>query len=183
MSRTIQIEAMTLATKIAVMRDGEVQQFGTPSEIYNSPSNLFVADFMGSPAMNLVKVKIEANGSNAAVILDRPSGEPIKLGVGDKSGKLIAYAGKDVMFGIRPEALTDRSGADGNARNLVEADCLIEVVEPAGSDTFAVTRLGGKEVIARLRAEAAVVPGQSARLAFNLDKAVFFDVQSEQRIA
>ncbi|TIS01897.1 MAG: sugar ABC transporter ATP-binding protein, partial [Mesorhizobium sp.] len=58
-----QIEAMTLATKIAVMRDGEVQQFGTPAEVYNNPTNIFVADFMGSPAMNLIPAKIGANGS------------------------------------------------------------------------------------------------------------------------
>ena len=60
---------------------------------------------------------------------------------------------------------------------------MIEVVEPAGSDTFAVTRLGGKEVVARLRADARIAAGQPARLAFNLDKAVFFDPQSQQRIA
>src|ERR1700754_2184294 len=64
-----QIEAMTLATKIAVMRDGEVQQFGTPAEIYNNPANLFVADFMGSPAMNLISAPISRNGSGLSVVL------------------------------------------------------------------------------------------------------------------
>ncbi|TIT29130.1 MAG: ABC transporter ATP-binding protein, partial [Mesorhizobium sp.] len=63
-----QIEAMTLATKIAVMRDGEVQQFGTPAEIYNNPTNIFVADFMGSPAMNLVPATIGGNGSGLSVV-------------------------------------------------------------------------------------------------------------------
>ncbi|TIV27075.1 MAG: ATP-binding cassette domain-containing protein, partial [Mesorhizobium sp.] len=62
-----QIEAMTLATKIAVMRDGEVQQFGTPAEIYNNPTNIFVADFMGSPAMNLIPAKIDGNGAGLSV--------------------------------------------------------------------------------------------------------------------
>ena len=98
------------------------------------------------------------------------------------NGALAAYAGKDVVFGIRPEALTDPDGADRNAKAIVEGECLIEVVEPAGSDTFAVTRLGGKEVVARLRADARIAPGQTSRLAFNLDKAVFFDPQSQQRI-
>jgi multiple sugar transport system ATP-binding protein len=78
--------------------------------------------------------------------------------------------------------LTDPDGADRNARSLVEGECLIEVVEPAGSDTFAVTKLGGKEVVARLRADARIAPGQHTRLAFNLDKAVYFDPQSQQRI-
>jgi len=178
-----QIEAMTLATKIAVLKDGVLQQFGSPAEIYNSPANIFVADFMGSPAMNLVKVRIEANGSNAVALLSREGEEPVKLDIGTGNPGLGTYAGKEVMFGIRPEALTDHDGADRNAKQLVEADCLIEVVEPAGSDTFAVTRLGGKEVIARLRADAAVVPGQNTRLAFNLDKAVFFDLVDERRIA
>ncbi|TIV13088.1 MAG: ABC transporter ATP-binding protein, partial [Mesorhizobium sp.] len=71
-----QIEAMTLATKIAVMRDGEVQQFGTPAEIYNNPTNIFVADFMGSPAMNLIPAKIDGNGSGLSVVLDRESRQP-----------------------------------------------------------------------------------------------------------
>jgi multiple sugar transport system ATP-binding protein len=178
-----QIEAMTLATKIAVLKDGVLQQFGSPSEIYNSPSNIFVADFMGSPAMNLVKVRIEADGGRAVAVVAREGQEPVKLDVGTGNSKLRTYAGKDVMFGIRPEALTDHDGADRNARQLTEADCLIEVVEPAGSDTFAVTRLGGKEVVARLRADATVTPGQKSTLAFNLDKAVFFDLQDERRIA
>ncbi|TCL67264.1 ABC transporter ATP-binding protein [Rhizobium sp. BK251] len=177
-----QIEAMTLATKIAVMRDGEVQQFGTPAEIYNNPANLFVADFMGSPAMNLLTATIGGTGNDFHVSLARPDGEPLNLPV-PQTNSLAAYTGKQVIFGIRPEALTDPDGADRNARSLVEGNCLIDVVEPAGSDTFAVTKLGGKEVVARLRADARIAPGQTARLAFNLDKAVYFDPQSQIRIA
>ncbi|AUX78260.1 ABC transporter ATP-binding protein [Sinorhizobium fredii] len=177
-----QIEAMTLATKIAVLKDGVLQQFGTPAEIYNNPANMFVADFMGSPAMNLLKARIEAAGENVAVTLERPNAEPLKLAM-PHDGALSAYAGRDVVFGIRPEALTDPDGADRNAKFVAEGDCLIEVVEPAGSDTFAVTRLGGKEIVARLRADARIAPGQTSRLAFNLDKAVFFDPESQMRIA
>jgi multiple sugar transport system ATP-binding protein len=169
-----QIEAMTLATKIAVMKDGEVQQFGTPAEIYNNPTNLFVADFMGSPAMNLLTATVE-RGNDRAGVAERPEGATLKLARKRSRNALGAYAGKQVIFGIRPEALTDPDGADRNAKNLFEGDCLIDVVEPAGSDTFAITKLGGKEVVARLRADARIAPGQTARLAFNLDKAVFFD--------
>jgi multiple sugar transport system ATP-binding protein len=177
-----QIEAMTLATKIAVLKDGVLQQFGTPAEIYNNPANMFVADFMGSPAMNLLKARIETSGRDVAVTLERPNAEPLRLAV-PHNGALSAYAGRDVVFGIRPEALTDPDGADRNAKFVAEGDCLIEVVEPAGSDTFAVTRLGGKEIVARLRADARIAPGQTSRLAFNLDKAVFFDPESQMRIA
>jgi multiple sugar transport system ATP-binding protein len=178
-----QIEAMTLATKIAVMRDGIVQQFGTPAEIYNNPANMFVADFMGSPAMNLLSGRITRNGSVLNVTLERAGGEILNLPVAPNMASLAGYADRNVVFGIRPEALTDPEGADRNARSLSENDCLIEVVEPAGSDTFAVTKLGGKEVVARLRADARIRAGENARLAFNLDKAVFFDPQTQVRIA
>jgi multiple sugar transport system ATP-binding protein len=177
-----QIEAMTLATKIAVLKDGVLQQFGSPAEIYNNPTNMFVADFMGSPAMNLLSGTIERDAEGVKVSLARPNGEPLRLAISEPNG-LAAHAGREVVFGIRPEALTDPDGADRNARSIVEGDCLIEVVEPAGSDTFAVTRLGGKEVTARLRADARIQAGQPARLAFNLDKAVFFDPQTQARIA
>ncbi|MCO4317143.1 ABC transporter ATP-binding protein [Phyllobacterium sp. 21LDTY02-6] len=176
-----QIEAMTLATKIAVLKDGVLQQFGTPAEIYNSPNNLFVADFMGSPAMNLLEARIENGGGDLHVRLERPDAEPLRLPIGSTGNLLADYVGKDVIFGIRPEALTDPDGAD-RAGLLAEGECLIEVVEPAGSDTFAVTKLGGKEVVARLRADAQILAGQTARLAFNLNKAVFFDPKSQLRI-
>lgn len=178
-----QIEAMTLATKIAVMKDGLVQQFGTPFEIYNNPANMFVADFMGSPAMNLLTGAIEQANDGLHVTLERPVGDAIRLPIPARMQGLEAYAGRQVIFGIRPEALTDPEGADRNAVAVVEHECLIEVVEPAGSDTFAVIKLGGKEVVARLRADARINAGQNVRLAFNLDKAVFFDPQTQARIA
>jgi multiple sugar transport system ATP-binding protein len=177
-----QIEAMTLATKIAVLKDGVLQQFGTPAEIYNNPANMFVADFMGSPAMNLLTGTIIKNGNGLEVALSRPNGDPLRLPIVGRDG-LASHAGREVIFGIRPEALTDPDGADRNASSIAEGECVIEVVEPAGSDTFAVTRLGGKEIVARLRADARIQAGQPARLAFNLDKAVFFDPQSQVRLA
>ncbi|MBV2183582.1 MAG: ABC transporter ATP-binding protein [Rhizobium sp.] len=178
-----QIEAMTLATKIAVLKDGVLQQFGSPAEIYNNPANMFVADFMGSPAMNLLTARVEAGASGPAISLERPGSAPLLLSLAEDKAALAAHAGREVVFGIRPEALTDPDGSDRNARTLVEGECLIEVVEPAGSDTFAVTKLGGKEVVARLRADSPIVAGQNAKLAFNLDKAVFFDPKTQSRIA
>jgi multiple sugar transport system ATP-binding protein len=177
-----QIEAMTLATKIAVLKDGMLQQFGTPAEIYNNPANMFVADFMGSPAMNLLHATIEKSGSELAVVLEQGEGETLKLPLKTAPQSLGEYVGKQVMFGIRPEALTDPDGADRNAHSVVEGECLIDVVEPAGSDTFAVTRIGGKQVVARLRADARIAAGQRSRLAFNLDKSVFFDPETQARI-
>ena len=175
-----QIEAMTLASKIAVLKDGVLQQFGTPAEIYNRPDNIFVADFMGSPAMNLLTADVEAKGKTLALSVAQRDGRPLKLDV--SFTPLAAFAGRKVIFGIRPEAITDPDGADRLSKNLVEAPCLIEVVEPAGADTFAVTNLGGKQAVARLRADATVAPGKTMKLAFNLDKAVFFDPDTQLRI-
>ena len=177
-----QIEAMTLATQIAVLKDGVLQQFGTPHEIYNNPSNLFVADFMGSPAMNLIPARIEANGGGVAVVLSRDGSEPLQLRVANDS-KLSAHAGREVIFGLRPEAITDMSGADRNSAKVVNADCHVEVVEPAGADTYVVTRLGGREVIGRMRSDMQVAPHSTVPFAFNMDKAVYFDPKSELRIA
>jgi multiple sugar transport system ATP-binding protein len=178
-----QIEAMTLATQIAVLKDGTLQQFGSPQEIYNRPANVFVADFMGSPAMNLIPARLEGTGRTLAVAIARAEGGALLVPLAGAPNGLSNYSGRDIIFGIRPEALTDPDSADRNAQALSEGECLIEVVEPAGSDTYAVTRLGGKQIIARLRADASVAPGQAAKLVFNLDKAVFFDKGSGARIS
>src|SRR6201996_7410840 len=89
-----QIEAMTLATKIAVLKDGVLQQFGTPAEIYNNPANMFVADFMGSPAMNLLTGTVEDSASGLTISLERHEGEPLKLPVNGAANGLGAYKGK-----------------------------------------------------------------------------------------
>jgi multiple sugar transport system ATP-binding protein len=175
-----QIEAMTLATKIAVLKDGMLQQAGTPAEIYKSPVNMFVADFMGSPAMNLLKATVVARGKDMAIELAQREGPPLVIPVSDS--RLAARAGQPVVFGIRPESITDPDGADRFSRNIATADCLIEVVEPAGADTYALTFLGGREAVARLRADAKLQPGQVSKLAFDLDQAVFFDPVTEQRL-
>ena len=178
-----QVEAMTLASKIAVLKDGVLQQFGTPNEIYNDPVNMFVADFMGSPAMNLLQAKVVVSGKSVKLSLVKSGGETVDLKIANASQALKSYDGSDVVFGIRPEALTDPEGVDRNAKQIVTGKCFIEVVEPAGSDTFAITKLGDKEVIARLRADAQIEPGEYAQLAFNIDKAVYFDPKTELRIA
>jgi multiple sugar transport system ATP-binding protein len=143
---------------------------------------MFVADFMGSPAMNLIPATVAMNGKGLEVVMERETRDPIKLPIADAPTGLGAFQGKKIVFGVRPEALTDPEGADRDARAIATADCHIEVVEPAGSDTFAVTNLGGKGVVARLRADARIHPGTMAPLAFNLSKAVFFDPATEQRI-
>jgi multiple sugar transport system ATP-binding protein len=177
-----QVEAMTLATVIAVLREGAIQQFGTPAEIYNRPANIFVADFMGSPSMNLVPVEVvRANGATA-VSLDRGEREPVLLQVPNASPALQAKAGRKVILGIRPEAVTDVDGADRHARNVVQVACTTEVVEPAGSDTYVVAHLGGRDFVARMRSDASVAPKSETVFAFNMDRASFFNPETELRI-
>jgi multiple sugar transport system ATP-binding protein len=178
-----QIEAMTLATKIAVMKDGILQQVGTPSEIYNRPANLFVADFMGSPSMNLLEAEIAAGGANEPrLTLERNGAQPITLRVPEAKVTAAMTPGAKVILGIRPEAITDEGSADRSAMTLDTVPLLVDVVEPAGSDTLVVTTLAGKEVIARLRADAEAKPGDMLPLVFNLDKAVYFDPETGTRL-
>ena len=173
-----QIEAMTLATQIAVLKDGILQQVGTPAEVYCSPANMFVADFMGSPTMNMVEAMVEADGDAVRVkIGDRA------LQVAKPSDALRGHAGRPAMFGVRPEDVTDPASADGSADALQDLACTIDVVEPTGSDIFVMTTLGGKEITARVRASEHVTPGDAVTLKVNMDKAHFFDPQTEMRIA
>lgn len=170
-----QIEAMTLATKIVVMKGGVIQQIGTPAEIYNHPANLFVADFMGSPAMNLIPAKTKANGTGVAIEIARETGGPISL-VDTKNKDLP----ENVILGVRPEDIADASLRGGEGRQL--AGCMIDIVEPAGADTFAVMQLGGKHVTARLHAETGAVAGENLNLAFDLGKVSYFAPETGERL-
>ncbi|MDH3451092.1 MAG: ATP-binding cassette domain-containing protein, partial [Gammaproteobacteria bacterium] len=177
-----QIEALTLATQIAVLRDGILQQQGTPAEIYSDPVNVFVADFMGSPSMNLVPGTVRANSASTTIEMQRAQREALSLDVSAVTEGINEYDGRQVIMGLRPESITDLDGADRNSQHVVTADCQVDVVEPAGSDTYVVTHLGDKEVIARMRSDTQVQPGTQAPFAFNMEKAVFFDPATEMRI-
>ena len=176
-----QIEAMTLATRIAVLKDGVLQQFGTPAEIYDDPANMFVADFMGSPPMNLFPVTVRSDGGGLKLLIERAGGEAAALAA-DRAEGLEARAGGEAILGLRPEAITEVP-ADGAKGDAAIVECLIEVVEPAGADTYVVTHLGGREVVARTSPDAAIHAGETVPLAFRLDKAVFFDPATHARIA
>ena len=171
-----QIEAMTLGTRIAVLKDGIVQQYGTPAEIYNDPSNMFVADFMGSPAMNLIPATVRGH----AIEMSRAGDDPLVLSFDALPVTVSARNGQDVIVGIRPEAITDAAGRGGD--KSIQATCRIDVVEPAGADIYAITTLGGKEVVTRLHQDWSGSANQAADLLFNLEKIVFFDPQSGERL-
>jgi multiple sugar transport system ATP-binding protein len=177
-----QIEAMTLATRIAVLKDGEVQQVGSPGEIYNTPANLFVADFMGSPSMNLLKGRVARNGGAAAIAFAAEGAAPVTLAVPTGVDLSHLKDGDAIILGVRPEAVSDLQSVDRNAKTVASVDAPVEIVEPAGSDTFVVTKIAGQEITARMRADTDLKPGQVAHFAFNMDKAVLFDPQTGNRV-
>ncbi len=177
-----QIEALTLSTRIAVMNGGYVQQLGTPKEIYDTPANLFVATFMGSPSMNLLPVKIVAEGDTLLAETTSDAGAPVRLAVHAPSDALKSFAGQTVTMGVRPEALTDVDGADQRSTHVERFSNTVTVTEPAGSDTFVTTTIGGVECIARMRADTDARPGQPSEFAVNMEKAIFFDPKTEDRI-
>jgi len=177
-----QIEAMTLATKIAVLKDGELQQVGSPYEIYNFPNNLFVADFMGSPAMNLLDGKVATSNGVRQIVVERANNPAIVLPVPASADAARLKDGAKVIFGIRPEAVNDKESIDHGARSVATFDAKVELVEPAGSDTYVVTQAAGKPLTARMRAETPVRIGENHTFALNLDKAVLFDPQTTRRI-
>ena len=175
-----QIEAMTMGDLIAVMKDGVVQQLGTPQEIYDNPANLFVAGFIGSPSMNFITVKPVIDGNEVFVAIDN-AGKSMRLALPFAADKLRSYAGRDVILGVRPEQITDMSSAHGDVGQ--ELGCLIDLVEPTGPDTLLTTRLNGAAVTCRTHPREAVLPGQTMQLSFNLSKAALFDPENGERIA
>lgn len=176
-----QIEAMTLATRIAIMKGGELQQLGTPQEVYDDPKNLFVAGFMGSPSMNLLPVELIKTGTGIAAKLIQPSGDVIHLPM--KAGTHYdQWVGKTVTLGIRPEAITDPGSAEHENALVYEFECMVEVTEPTGADLFVFTTLCGVEIVSRMRSNCGACVGQQAPFSINMSKAVVFDQDTGERI-
>ena len=177
-----QIEAMTLATRIAIMRDGVVQQFAAPQEIYERPANLYVAGFIGSPGMNFIHgnlaqqdgrigVALAADGHGKAAFIPLPA---------EIMGA--AQAGQKVVLGIRPETITlALPGTAPDARHA-DFDALVEVLEPTGADTLASLKLGGDEITARLRPSDLNQAGSVARFRAEIARASLFDPESGERL-
>ncbi len=177
-----QIEALTLSTRIAVMNGGYVQQIGTPKEIYDSPANLFVATFMGSPSMNLMPVKVVSDAEGLYAETTNALKETIRLKFPNPSATLKSNEGQMITLGIRPEAITDTEGADRNAQHLQRITNRVVVTELAGSDTFVMSSMGGNDCNARMRADVQAHPGQEMVFVINMDKAIPFDPKTELRI-
>ncbi|GEO16130.1 ABC transporter ATP-binding protein [Microvirga aerophila] len=160
-----QIEAMTMADKIVVMHDGVVEQVGAPLELYDRPRNMFVAGFIGSPAMNFIEGKVKTNG---VATLETPGGISLPL-----ISAPVASDGRPTVYGIRPEHL--ELGDDG-------FDAEVAVVEPTGSETQLIAKVAGQPVVAIFRERHNLAPGQRIKLRARRDAAHLFDKQTGQRL-
>jgi len=171
-----QIEAMTLATRVAVMKDGIVQQLDDPQTVYERPANVYVAKFVGSPAMNIVP-GIMASSDNGPVVRVRQTDgqDALMTNIPLSETAKHQYVGKPVLVGIRPEGFSVDANTNANT------NVIIEVVEPTGPDALAVFTLGDEAVTARIPPQA-LQSGQIASLGIDAAKIVLFDPETEQRI-
>jgi len=145
-----QIEAMTLADRIVVMNEGEIEQVASPQEMYDRPATRFVAGFIGSPAMNFLRCHLERNGAGLSARLSDTLSLPVP---GDRTRRYEPLLGRELVFGIRPEHLTDRRGHTNDAQQDFEE--VVDVLEPMGVDTMVFLSIKGQEVCARAAPAAA----------------------------
>ena len=171
-----QTEAMTMADRIVIMKDGFIQQIGTPKEVYDTPVNMFVAGFIGSPAMNFFHVTL-----NNGVISD---GHGLKLKIPEGKNKVLVekgYEGKAVIFGIRPEDIhSEQVALEASPEAVVNSEVVVS--ELLGAETMLYTKTGSTEFISKVDARDFHKPGEMVDLAFNISKGHFFDKDTEEVI-
>ena len=174
-----QTEAMTMGHRIAVLRDGLLQQLDTPQTLYDRPANLFVAGFIGSPAMNFFPGQLTNDGGQDLWV--QTSGLRLKLPEAMRS-RLSSQNGRESIFGVRPEQIHSRSEVrDADASRTARVN--VSVVEPLGSEVFAYLSTNGHEFIARMDASAQPRPGETIETVFDVDHLHVFDKETEQAIA
>jgi multiple sugar transport system ATP-binding protein len=170
-----QTEAMTMATRLVVMKDGVIQQVGSPKEVYEKPENIFVGGFIGSPAMNFFNGKLE----DGKFVIEKVS---IKVPEGKmKYLREQGYVGKNMVLGVRPEDIHDEpvfiSASEGTKISVN-----VDVAELTGAELLVYSTLGEQDFVARLDSRGDVRPGDTLELAFDLNKAHFFDAETEVRV-
>jgi multiple sugar transport system ATP-binding protein len=166
-----QVEAMTLSSRIAVLNKGVLQQFDEPQRIYDHPANIFVAGFMGSPAMNFMQAALDKKGKQSTLHLD--GGATLKT---DRS--VHSTDGQRIIVGIRPEHFTQSS-----AKSVNSIAAKVTLVEPTGSETHVVSRFGLHDVTAKFFPSQAPKLGDTVHLAVDMDKICLFDATTELAIA
>jgi multiple sugar transport system ATP-binding protein len=174
-----QTEAMTMGDRIVVMKDGIIQQADTPQQVYNHPANMFVAGFIGSPAMNFLKGELIENGGQVyfrgpQVSVLIPEGRHTSL-------KNAGVIGKPVVLGVRPEDLhNDEMYLSTYPEAMVS--CRVEVAEHMGSEVYLHVTSGGQSMIARVNSRFVFEPGTDLKLAFDMNKIHIFDAETEEAV-
>jgi ABC-type sugar transport system ATPase subunit len=170
-----QVEAMTLADRIAVLRSGRLEQFASPNEIYNRPASRFVAGFMGSPPMSVLPGTVNADGSR----IEFPDGTSLPVPE-ERRALARAASGRPIEFGLRPEHVRP-----GEAREPgeVAVDADVEVVEPLGSETLTWLAIGGRSITGRFPPELGAKAGERVRVALAMSRMHLFDRETGAAIA
>ncbi|MFU0799637.1 MAG: sn-glycerol-3-phosphate ABC transporter ATP-binding protein UgpC [Xylanivirga thermophila] len=174
-----QTEAMTMGTRIVVMKDGFVQQVDTPQNLYDFPVNLFVAGFIGSPQMNFINAKLVKENDGVYAVFDN---NKIKVPEGKiKRLKDPSYIGKDIIMGIRPEDMHDEEIFLQNATDST-VKAYVDVVELMGSETYLYLTIAGQNVTARVDPRSTARAGDTIRIALDPNKLHFFDKDTEETL-
>ena len=174
-----QIEAMTLADRIVLLKDGLIEQQGTPLELFERPATRFVAGFLGSPAMNFIPARISNDGNGLALRFE--DGQVLSLPPA-RHAALDSRAGAAVTFGVRPEHI--ERAANGQARpGLAPLEAVIDLVQPTGSRTYGTFLLGGVETVAELEVHDVEAPGERLPLMIDMNRAVIIDPETEKVIS
>jgi multiple sugar transport system ATP-binding protein len=168
-----QVEAMTLADRIVILRGGEIEQVGTPDEVYASPGSVFVGGFVGAPAMNFARVRLAADGAPAVEFAD---GNRLPLPDGLAARAAAAHRGREAIVGIRPEHFVT---GDASAPRLT---CRVQVVEPLGSDTLLNLALGAEELMARVPPDVRPAPGSTLEIGVDHRRIHLFDPETERTL-
>ena len=181
-----QTEAMTLGTKIVVMKDGLIQQVGAPQSIYDNPVNLFVAGFLGSPSMNFFQCTVKAEENNRTALLLDDAKTVKKVYLDGTRGKQIAdkYNGRHVVLGIRPEDIYELDEAKklGIEKDSVNVDEPVVNREMLGAEVILYFDEQGKTLAVRLNPENQTQVGEKVSLYFDMDKAHVFDPETEENL-
>ena len=173
-----QVEAMTMGDRICVMRDGNIMQVADPLTLYRQPDNLFVAGFIGSPPMNLIKGKVQKrDGGLFFVETAEKNGLTIPL-QGRLESLASKYVDKDIVFGVRPEHLSDQVKDSGH----IPVTSTVEISEPMGSESLVYLKSGTGNMIARIHGEHLFHLGEQVTVQINLDKVSLFDAATENVI-
>ena len=169
-----QTEAMTMGTRIVVMKSGIIQQVGTPNDLYHSPCNQFVAGFIGSPQMNFVDVTINKTDSGMTATFGNTT---IAIPEG-KTAALTDYVGKEVVMGIRPEDIHDDQAFLSTYPNA-SVDAFVEVTEMMGAETYLYLQIEGIPFTARVNARSTTQAKDTVKLGFDVNRMHFFDKETE----